>query len=166
MSNNKEDIFQFAPFLFLNEHENKYNLQMIEILKKKDNPNFDTLTVRNLFFSPQNLDIVQKQLILHIYKVSKKTFLIKRQDNDTVMNVMKWVYYEYGRNLPYDITEQIRDLNNKVVEQITPQILTYAQQYVGYIYDSNSRIRPIDRPLNLSSKGSRTLPSVTKTFFE
>jgi hypothetical protein len=46
------------------------------------------------------------------------------------------------------------------VEQIIPEV----QQYNGYIKEIEYMPLPIDLPLNLSSKGSRSLRSVTTTF--
>lgn len=158
-------LFSFAPFLFLNEHEEKYNLKFNQMFDNKNTfKDNDTETVRNLFFSAQNIDIVQKQLIMHIYRVSKKTFLIPRQIDDNMLQAMKYIYYEYGSNIPFNITDQIRDLNSKVIDLVSPRMLTFLQQYVGYINDINT-YRPIDNPINVSAKGSRTLPSTSRFFF-
>jgi len=152
---------QWAPFLFLSDHVNKYNEKAKKILTADDTRIYDNF--KKLFFSEANIEIIQKQLILTVYNVSNKTFLIEKQDKEKIRVVMDYVYLYYGRNLPIGITEQIRELNRKVVGLLVPSILTHCTQYMGYLKDSTTQ--PINElPINVSNKGSRSLPSVTTRF--
>ena len=77
---------------------------------------------------------------------------------------MRSTYLQHSPNLPNKIKEQIDYLNGLVSDWCVEQILPEVQQYFGYIKEIENMPMPIDLPLNLSSKGSRSLRSVTTTF--
>jgi hypothetical protein len=77
---------------------------------------------------------------------------------------MRSIYLQHSPNLPNNIKEQIRYLNGLVVDWCVETIIPELYQYYGYLKEIEFMPIPIDLPLNLSSKGSRTLRSVTNTF--
>ena len=156
-----ETKLQFAPFLFLSAHVNEYDKLAKKIMTADNTQIYEKL--KELYYSDANIEIIQKQLILSVYKYSEKMFLIEKQSKTQLKVVMDYVYLYYGRNLPIGITEQIRELNRKVVGLLTPSILTHCTQYLGYLKDRETQ--PFNfLPINVSNKGSRTLPSVTTRF--
>lgn len=152
---------QQGAFLYLNEHPNKYD-RVVKNMLSDERGQIEIL--QDLFYSDQNIDIIQKQLILYVYNATDKSFLINKQDKSHLKIVMDFIFLYYSRNLPVDITDQIREMNKHVVEEIAPRVIAEAQQYVGYLNDVyKPRVFP-DRPLNLSTRGNKTLPSITDTF--
>jgi len=112
------------------------------------------------FFSDENMELINKQLILRVYEKSNKQFLITKQKKEDLLIVMRYVFIEYGRNLPYDIKGQIKDLNCRVVSEILPNVMTNADQKIGYLRDINTQ--PIGPPLPISiGRVGRTLPSTS-----
>lgn len=77
---------------------------------------------------------------------------------------MRSIYLQHSPNLPNKIKEQIYYLNGLVKDWCSGQIIPEVNQYIGYIKEIEYMPIPIDLPLNLSSKGSRSLRSVTTTF--
>ena len=77
---------------------------------------------------------------------------------------MRSFYLQYSLNLPTKIKEQIEYLDNLVVTYCVEQIIPEMQQYQGYLKEIEFMPMPMDLPMNLSSKGSKTLRSVTSTF--
>ena len=77
---------------------------------------------------------------------------------------MKYIFNKYSKNLPFQIKDQIRELNLKVIESVGPEILSELNQYFGYLKDSQTRPIPMARPHNVSSAGTRTLPSIIITY--
>ena len=77
---------------------------------------------------------------------------------------IKMLSDEDSLNLPNNIKEQIRYLNQLVVDWSVETIIPEVYQYYGYLKEIEFMPIPIDLPLNLSSKGSRSLRSVTTTF--
>ena len=67
------------------------------------------------------------------------------------------IYLEYGKNLNDNILEQIKDLNKKVLDFAVPRILVEIKQHNTYIKDASNIHMPMERSMNVSNKGSKTL---------
>jgi hypothetical protein len=116
------------------------------------------------FFSKENIDLINKQLILRVYRETNKKFKICPQKEQDLIIVMRYVFIEYGRNLPFDIQGQIKDLNCTVVGEILPIVITNVDQKVGYLRDISTQ--PVGPPLPINTKNlERTLPSMDSMIF-
>lgn len=124
----------------------------------------ETSTLNQLFFSKKNMEIIQNMIRHNVYERSEKKFVIGRQSDIELEIIMRSIYLQHSPNLPDKIKEQIQYLNNLVNDWCVEQIIPEVQQYIGYIKEIEFMPIPIDLPLNLSSKGSRSLRSVTTTF--
>ena len=69
---------------------------------------------------------------------------------------MRSVYLQYSKNLASDIAEQVSILNNLVVNICVPKIITNVEQYIGYKKDISGLPKPLPRPQNLSSAGTKS----------
>jgi len=124
----------------------------------------ETSKLNQLFFSKKNMDIIQDMIRFNVYEKSEKKFIIDRQSDIELEIIMRSIYLQHSVNLPNQIKEQLQYLNGLVRDWCTQQIIPEVQQYNGYIKEIEYMPLPIDLPLNLSSKGSRSLRSVTTTF--
>ena len=124
----------------------------------------ETSTLNQLFFSKKNMEIIQNMIRYNVYEKSEKKFIIDRQSDIELEIIMRSIYLQHSPNLPNKIKQQIEYLNNLVNDWCVEQIIPEVQQYIGYIKEIEFMPIPIDLPLNLSSKGSRSLRSVTTTF--
>ena len=112
------------------------------------------------FFSKENIDLINKQIIMGVYNKSNKQFLIPNQKEESLLIVMRYVFFEYAKHIPYDIRGQIKELNCHVVKEVLPNIITNLDQKIGYLRDINTQ--PIGPPLPIStSSTNRTLPSIS-----
>ena len=117
-----------------------------------------------LFFSKDNIDIIQ-QIIRHsVWKFSNETHIIDRQSDTELEIIMRSIYLQHSQSLQCKLNEQIRKLNKLVTDWAAPKIFVQIQQYIGYLHDVEHLPMPIDRPTNISNKGSKVLKSVTTTF--
>jgi hypothetical protein len=67
---------------------------------------------------------------------------------------------EFSKNLPYEIKEQVSELNCRVISEILPIVISNADQKLGYIRDSTTQ--PVGPPLPVNTKNlERTLPSIS-----
>lgn len=73
---------------------------------------------------------------------------------------MNGIYHDYSRNLPYDLKEQILDLNERVVNFITPWLINEVEAYQRYLIDSNTPLRPPELPVRIVKQRKESLPSV------
>jgi hypothetical protein len=124
----------------------------------------ETSKLNQLFFSKKNMDIIQNMIRYNVYVKSDNKYIIDRQSDIELEIVMRSIYLQHSPNRPDKIKEQIEYLNKLVADWCTEQIIPEVQQYYGYIKEIEYMPVPMDLPLNLSSKGSRSLRSVTTTF--
>jgi hypothetical protein len=124
----------------------------------------ETSTLNQLFFSKKNMNNIQDMIRYNVYLKTEKKFIIDKQSDVELEIIMRSIYLQHSPNLPNKIKEQIEYLNKLVSDWCVEQIIPEVQQYVGYLKEIEYMPIPIDLPTNLSSKGSRTLRSVTTTF--
>ena len=105
------------------------------------------------YFSNDNVDNLQKQIINEVYRISQKT--ISRQSYQELQIIMKSMYLQYGRNIPTNIEEQVITLNKYVVDECVKIIIPNVLQYNKYIDDISSPIPIMPRSQNVSNKGSK-----------
>jgi hypothetical protein len=103
------------------------------------------------YFSNDNIERLQLQIIDNVYKTSQKK--IGKQSYQELQIIMKSMYLQYGRNLPYDIEEQVATLNKYVVDECVRIIVPNVLQYNKYIDDITSPIPIMPRSQNVSNKG-------------
>jgi len=145
--------------MFDNENKTKNNFQVEALYGIQE-----TSTLNQLFFSKKNMDNIQNMIRYTVYEKSSKKFIIDRQSDVELEIIMRSIYLQHSPNLPNKIKEQITYLNSLVSNWCAEQIIPEVNQYQGYIKEIEYMPVPIDLPLNLSSKGSRSLRSVTTTF--
>jgi len=112
------------------------------------------------FFSDKNIDLINKLLILTVYKKSNGLYKISYQDKKSLLIVMRYIFIEYAKHLPYNIEKQIYDLNKITVMDILPNVLTNIRQKIDYIKEINNPRQLLPLPVNV--KTNKSLPS---TFF-
>jgi hypothetical protein len=122
----------------------------------------ETSLLNQLFFSKKNMDIIQNTIRYTIFQ--KTNNKIDNQSSIELEIIMRSIYLQHSVNLPDKIKEQITYLNELVVNFCVEQIIPQIQQYQGYLKEIEYIPMPMDLPLNISSKGSKTLKSVTTTF--
>jgi len=158
------NTFQESSFILFQDSNPKsveLRNQMIKNLARTTECNITD--VESLFFSDANIELINKQLILTVYKRSKKQYKIGFQNKDKLLIVMRYVYLEFSRNLPYDLEGQINELNCLVVGEIAPVVITNFEQKLGYLRDIERRQAPV--PLPQSTSKMKTLPTANKDFF-
>ena len=106
-----------------------------------------------LFFSKENIDLLQNSIKRGVYEMSKQQYIIANQDYDELKIIMRSIYFQESRNLPLDITNQIKGLNQKVIEYSVKQIYQAAIGYIKYKRDVSSGPSIPQNPINASNKG-------------
>lgn len=123
---------------------------------------FSQEPVGEVFFSESNIKRLQKQIKLDILvRTHGKIVVEEDQDKNDLLIAMRGVYKMYGKFLQERIVHQVKELNQKLVDFVVPDMITEIKQYYGYLKDVNEPLKPIDRPMNVSNAGRRALPSIT-----
>jgi len=118
--------------------------------------------VSNLYFSCNNIDILQEGIRYSIYKKTGGRHVIGRQSDHDLKIVMRSIYLQYSRNLPGGVVQQVRELNERVLEWTVNEVLSNLKQYEKYRVDASTLPLPMEYGSLVTQKGSKTLE--TKTF--
>jgi hypothetical protein len=122
--------------------------------------NWEQNSLSRTFFSPENIRIIQNAIRKDVYEKSgDKKYIVDDQSVDELKIIMRAIYYQYARNLETNVTEQVDDLNKKVLNWSVPHILSAVDHYHYYINDISHLPVPMQQPQNISRAGTRSLPS-------
>lgn len=119
--------------------------------------NLDCTEVSKIFFSLDNINLLQRGIRNKILNVTNGEINISRQSDDELKIVMRSIYYQYGKNNSYNVKEQVLDLNIRVIEWCVPEIISNIKQSLQYLKDISTLPEPLDRSVLPSKKGTKTL---------
>jgi hypothetical protein len=162
-TNNKDIIHKLekAPFLFLNDHRQNYFNRYTDIKQCEEKNCIDANDeelVREAYFSEENINIIQNSIIKNVLKQTKK-YIISRQKEEDIITLMNGIYHDYAKHLPYNLKEQVKELNERTVNFITPWLINEITAYQNYLIDSNTPLRPPELPINIVKLRKESLPS-------
>ena len=146
------------PIGFFQDYNPKNTELRSQLIKNITKTNIDDISIlKDYFFSDENIEIINKQIVLTIWKKTNKTYKIGFQNKDNLLIIMQYIFLENAKHLPYNIKNQIKELNCRVVGEIFPIIITNFEQKLGYLRDIEKRQPLVDLPK--SSTTDRTLSS-------
>lgn len=125
---------------------------------------WDTTLLSSVYFSKENIEILQNGIRAGVYKKSNNQYIIGQQDEDTLKIIMRSIYLQYSVNINNNITKQIEELNNMVLNYCIQQIYGEAQGYKHYINDVSTLRVPISRPV-MDNETNRNTPIIMKNWF-
>lgn len=122
-------------------HENKstdYN----EAIKGEIEDNI----LAKVFFSKNNIDILQDGLRAGVYKMSEGDFKIPPQNVNNLKIIMRRVYFQYTTHDLTNVKGEIERLNQIILNSIIPEVYNSAVSYNKYRIDQSSLVSPLERP--------------------
>jgi len=121
--------------------------------------NWDHTALSDNFFTRTNVQVIQQAIKKEVYRMSgPKQYVIDDQDVDEIKMIMRAMYLQYAKNNPFDVQGQINELNDLVIKWSAPRIMSEIGQYNYYLNDISHLPVPLEKPLNMSSAGTRSLP--------
>jgi hypothetical protein len=115
-----------------------------------------------VFFSPDNIKRLQNKIKKSVFIETKGKYKLQVDQNETdLLVVMRAVYIQDSYNSPYRIIHQVKELNEKVINRILPDMISNIKQNEEYLNVIDKPIDPIPLPVNVSRAGRLSLPSVT-----
>lgn len=145
-----------------NVYTNVYNNSYRDIIKTM----IERSPVSDMFFAHVNMKHLKKLICNTVRDKSEGKYLISpeaQSDNDLLL-VMRSIYLNHAKHQPYNIKEQVAELNYQVLLDLAPRVLSNAQQHLTYIRDHSQQPLIMDRAQNVSNAGTRSNMSVTNTF--
>ena len=164
MSNNIKFDFNELPIAYFNDNINSNELRNQLIKNQVRISECEQGKLEDIFFSNENIDIINKHLILSVFKKSNGKFKISNQSNEKLIIVMRYIFLEYAKHLPFNIDKQIAELNCRVVGDILPNIFTNVRQKIDYLKEIDCPRPQIPLPINTKSE-NKELPSISNVLF-
>lgn len=113
----------------------------------------DSTLLNSAFFSPENVNYIQKQLQERVYMETKR--LIDRQNEDDLFIIMRAMYVISSTD-PHDhISEQVKTLNEMTLSHVIPQVVFGLNAHTKFLQDIQSPAIPIERGSYVSMKGEK-----------
>ena len=175
-NNNSAGLEEFNGRLFLdpNQKVEKYDLYKDSSKEQKNvqnslNYNQEETPLSVIYFSKNNLDKIQQEIKLRVYQITKEDndplyiksnntngIQLGRQDDTQLQIIMRSIYLQFAKNMNSDINQQVHELNELVIKECIPTIITNIKQHLLYIKDIQQYPIPMDMSVNTSSKGDNT----------
>tara|TARA_B100000513_G_C11897952_1_gene184527 strand:- start:1275 stop:1820 length:546 start_codon:yes stop_codon:yes gene_type:complete len=107
---------------------------------------FEDNILSKLYFSQENIQILQNGLRAGVYKMSNNEFMIGPQNIDNLKIIMRSIYLQYAEHYPNNITDQICRLNDLVLGYAVPAVYKEAIGYKNYVRDQSTIAMPMELP--------------------
>ena len=119
--------------------------------------NMSCTNVSAIFFSDNNVDLLQLGIRNKILNLSNGKYRIGKQSDVDLKIIMRSIYFQHGKNTNNNVNAQVLDLNTRVIDWCVPEIISNIKQSDKYIMDISTLPVPLDRPDLTTQKGLRTL---------
>ena len=103
------------------------------------------------YFSVENIEIIQNGIRAEVYVKTNKKHIIDKQDYDQLKIVMRSIFVEHALHKDTNITEQIRVLNQKVLDYCVPSVHSELIAYLNYKRDISTLAVPLENPIHLTN---------------
>ena len=117
---------------------------------------FEYNTLQEIFFSSQNMSLLQNLIIKNVYEQSNKKHMIGPQDETSLKIIMRSYYLQYSKNLNTHIKEQVKTLNDFVLDFSVREVLSNISMYISYKEKVSSLPVPLSPPVYVNSAGTKT----------
>lgn len=162
-NNTVGSVFDLSPYELFQED----TLRPTTIRKQALTGVHECNLLNEIFFSPENLEYIQTAIRYQVYLASNKQHVIGRQSDTEIQIIMRSIYLQYGKFLPTSVKQQVKELNDLVIQECVSKVLSQVQQHLWYLWHAskNTPWTPIEHPKNMSTVGLKQLPSVTSLFY-
>jgi len=102
--------------------------------------------INDIFLSEMNTKVIQDTLRYRVYKNTEQ--VISNQSTNDLFIIMRSIMLQYAnfRTGLDNLTEEIKRLNEKVLDYAVENVTANVKQYKGYIKDLSELPTPLDRP--------------------
>lgn len=101
----------------------------------------------NIFFSKENIQIIQNGIRAGVYEKSgSQKLIVPPQDLDNLMIVMRSVFLQYADFYLDNITEQVERLNSLVLDFCVKDVYSASLSYLKYLKDQSTIAVPLKQP--------------------
>jgi hypothetical protein len=109
--------------------------------------NWEQNVLSQVFFSAENIQIIQNALRAGVYELSGKKFVICPQNIESLKIVMRSTFLQYAIFDEKNIRGQVERLNKLVLDYCIPSVYGEAVAYIKYAKDQSTLVVPMDLPI-------------------
>ena len=110
-----------------------------------------------VFFSKENIKILQNGIRVGVYNKSNQQYLIDNQNEDELKIIMRSIFLQNSKNLATNIPQQIAELNKMVLDYAVRQVYGETEGYMKYKRDASTLVMPLALPILSTMKSSKQL---------
>jgi hypothetical protein len=119
--------------------------------------------LNELFFSDENIETIQRGIQEQVLAMSGGKYSVGPQDVQQVKIIMRSYYLMYSQNNASRISEELSDLNGRVIGFAATKVYSEVDFHQFYLKDLQEFAAPIANPMNVGVYGTRT--GELKSFF-
>ncbi len=108
---------------------------------------WDETSLSKAYFSKENIQIIQNGIRAGVYYKSKQQYVVGPQDCDPLKIIMRSVFLQHASNQPDNVSGQIQQLNQIVLDYCIFHVYSEAQGYIKYLQDVNTLPVPLSSPI-------------------
>jgi hypothetical protein len=105
---------------------------------------WESNVLSQVFFSAENLQIIQNGIRAGVFAMSDKKYVLPNQNVDSLQIIMRSVYSQHARHSATDITGQVAELNDLVLDYAVQDCYSASVAYEIYRRDQSSLVVPLD----------------------
>jgi hypothetical protein len=136
---NQEILFKMTERIAIKNKATDYSNAISGMLE-------ETMLSR-VFFCGENIDMVQKDLRVGVYNMSKQTYMVPTQNIDNLKTIMRSIFIEHA-NEGGNITNEVARLNKMVLDYSIPSVYNAAVSHEKYLLDQSTLVVPLELPKN------------------
>ena len=100
-----------------------------------------------VFFCAENIDMIQKDMRVGVYNMSKHTYMVPQQNISNLKTIMRSIFIEHAQE-GENVTSEVARLNKLVLDYSIPSVYNAAVSYEKYLQDQSSLVVPLELPKN------------------
>jgi hypothetical protein len=100
----------------------------------------------NVYFSAENIQIVQNGLRAGVYNMSGEKYVVAPQNIDILKIIMRSIFLQYAEFDMNNVKNEVIKLNRMVLEYAVPNVYNEAVGYIKYCEDQSTLVVPLELP--------------------
>jgi hypothetical protein len=144
----------YQDYKLIHEEPGRENTIYRDLLKSR----IARSALSDAFFGGKNIELLKVVICRQIYQMSGGLYKIspESQNTEPLVMVMMTLYLDYAKNAPDNISGQVIELNQRVIDYMVPHTISKIKEHLVYIRNHSQQPLTMDRPINISQAGTRS----------
>jgi hypothetical protein len=108
---------------------------------------FEDNLLAKVYFSEENVQIIQNGLRAGVYKMSDNKIVVPPQNIENLKIIMRSTFLQHAEYTPNSITKEVEKLNSIVLDYAVNAVYKEAIGYMNYCKDQSTLVMPLERPV-------------------